>query len=438
MYELTPMLALLCRAVFDRVKLASLRIRRVKSYFGRWDCTKGCFDIRHPWKQYEPFCQATGECKAVMYNNQDKRVQHVFTRFNQRDSYREAWLHLQFHEVLVAQDFGTLTCPPNATERDHYVTDYCVLLRWKERDTETGELTEGRLYIDMICDDKTRQNDYYYVRHSWRHLLFNTPHFTKFTHIIIFSDGASKHFKSRFTMKFFADVGVEAGRSMVYNFFASYHGSGLWDAHFAKNNAAIRNFLIHMEGLRRKCESKDFSPLAELKALARILLDALDNTVVYEFVNINRDPSLKPSIKPIQDIKQYHCFQFVDCDHVDCCIMCGDAFPPISHRFQSTSKEVNEDDNNDNKDERSDIHKHIQDDHVDMELDVDVDDDKDDIDITEPVIEREHQSTSSFICTTTSTITSTLRRSKRQRTSRTTFSSSQGSEYLDLDDLDLD
>ena len=196
-----------------------------------------------------------------------------------------------------------------------------------------------------------------------------------------------------------------------------------------------------MEGLRKKCESKDFSPLAELKALARILLDTLDNTVVYEFVNINRDPSLKPSIKPIQNIKQYHCFQFVDCDHVDCCIMCGDTFPPVSHRFQSvprlsaTIKKVDEDDNNDKKDERSVVLNHIQEDQVDMELDVDVDDEKEDIDITEPVIEREHQSTS---CTTTTTSTSTLRRSKRQRTSLTTFSSSQGSEYLDLDDLDLD
>ena len=109
------------------------------------------------------------------------------------------------------------------------------------------------------------------------------------------------------------------------------------DGTVPKNNAAIRNFLIHMEGLRKKCESKDFSPLAELKTLARILLAALENTVVYEFCNINRDPSLKPSVTPIRDIKQYHCFQFVDANHVECCIMCGDAFPSIPIQFQPLS-----------------------------------------------------------------------------------------------------
>ena len=248
-------------------------------------------------------------------------------------------------------------------------------------------------------------------------------------------------------MKFFADVGISAGRSMVYNFFASYHGSGLWDAHFAKNNAAIRNFLIHMEGLRRKCESKDFSPLAELKALAHILLEALDNTVVYEFCNINRDPSLKPNIKPIQVIKQYHCFQFVDSDHVDCCIMCGDSFPCVTHRFlpastPTTTTTTISEDTDENEDEIDSQHtiSHMIDDVVDMQLDVDVDvdDEKEDVDHPVIVAERESPSVATPSVTTTSPITSTLRRSKRQRTSLTTFSSSQGSEYVDFDDLDLD
>ena len=149
----------------------------------------------------------------------------------------------------------------------------------------------------MICDDNTRKNDFYYLRHSWRHMLFNTPHFTKFTHIINFSDGASKHFKSRYTLKFFADISVESGRSIVYNYFASYHGSGLWDAHFAKNNSAIRQFLLHMEGLRAKRESQDFSPLSDLKTLARVLLSSLENTVVYEFYNIDRSAYLKPPLQ---------------------------------------------------------------------------------------------------------------------------------------------
>ena len=97
MYELIHMLAPLCRPVFDRVKRAALRIRRVKSYFGRWDCTKGCFDVRNPFKVYELFQLASSDNKAFMYINSGKRIQHLFTRFNQRDSYRDAWTHLQLH-----------------------------------------------------------------------------------------------------------------------------------------------------------------------------------------------------------------------------------------------------------------------------------------------------------------------------------------------------
>jgi hypothetical protein len=79
------MLEPLCRPVFDRLKRTALRIRRVKSYFGRWDCTKGCFDVRNPWKEYEPFQHASTNDKSLMYYNSDKRIQHIYTRFNQRD-----------------------------------------------------------------------------------------------------------------------------------------------------------------------------------------------------------------------------------------------------------------------------------------------------------------------------------------------------------------
>ena len=109
-------------------------------------------------------------------------------------------------------------------------------------------------------------------------------------------------------MKFFADMRQETTLDCIYNFFASYHGSGLWDAHFAHNNTAIRNFLIQMEGLRKKGQSKDFSPLSDLKALVRVLMESLDNTVVYDLYDIDRDPSLKPNVKPIPNIKQYHNF----------------------------------------------------------------------------------------------------------------------------------
>lgn len=285
-------------------------------------------------------------------------------------------------------DFGTLTCPNNAAFKEHYVTDLCILLRWKE------DAQEHRLYLDYICDDATRKNDFYYLRHAWRHLLFETSHLTKFKNICIFSDGASKHFKSRYTIKFFHDISIESNKSIVYNFFASYHGSGLWDAHFAKNNAAVRHFLIYMEGLRSKRISSDFSPLSELKKLAQLLLQSLDNTKVYILTNIDRDPSLKPNIKGIRDIQSHHCFQFDDVNYVNFCIMCGDAWD-VNHvpfttgpqtRSSSSASSTISCDQEENTDDDVDgdvTHRpclHVVDDDAQLELDVNDDDEDDDND----------------------------------------------------------
>ena len=117
------------------------------------------------------------------------------TRFNQRAAYRDAFKNLTYDDALVAQDFGTLTCPPNATERDHYVTDHCVLLRWKVKNEkrkkpDDPEWIEKRFYIDLLCDDKTRKNDFHFLHHSWRYLHQKTTHISSFKRIIIFSDGA--------------------------------------------------------------------------------------------------------------------------------------------------------------------------------------------------------------------------------------------------------
>lgn len=195
--------------------------------------------------------------------------------------------------------------------------------REKQDKPDGPDWDEKRLYIDLIGDDDTRKNDFHYLRHSWYYLLFKTTHFWSFRYIIVFSDGASKHFKSRFTMKYVADITVESARSMVYQFFASYHGSGLWDAHFAHNNAAIRNFVIKMEGLRKKGQNRDFSPLSGIKKLVRVLMESLKDTVVYDVYRIDRDPSSKPDAKPIPNITKYHSFRLIDGNHIDCSIMTG-------------------------------------------------------------------------------------------------------------------
>lgn len=128
--------------MFDRLKRTSIRIRRIKTYFGKWDCQKGCFDVPNTDQRYIPFRDAKITDEEAMFSDSNSLHRHIYTRYNQRDAYRSAWEHLQTGEVLVAQDFGTLTCNSNAADREHYVTDYCVLLRWKE------DNQEKRFFID--------------------------------------------------------------------------------------------------------------------------------------------------------------------------------------------------------------------------------------------------------------------------------------------------
>src|SRR5690242_19762477 len=94
----------------------------------------------------------------------------------------------------------------------------------------------------------TKQNDYFYVREAWEYLFTHTTHFNPFTHIHIWSDGASKHFKQVYAFHYFSTIFRTHNKHVDNNFFASYHGHGLWDAHFARNNTIIRNYLLKQEG----------------------------------------------------------------------------------------------------------------------------------------------------------------------------------------------
>ena len=103
------MIAHVSRPVFDRIKRRALRVRRVKSYFGKWDCMKGCFTVKNPYKEFAPFLQAVSDEKVLMYEGAGDNKRHIYTRYNQRQSYRDTWESLSSDDILVAQDFGMLT-----------------------------------------------------------------------------------------------------------------------------------------------------------------------------------------------------------------------------------------------------------------------------------------------------------------------------------------
>lgn len=54
-----------------------------------------------------------------------------------------------------------------------------------------------------------------------------------------------------------------------------------------------------------------------------MLMESLKDTKVYDVYNVDLDSCVKPNVKPLPNIKQYHSFKFIDVDHVDCSIMTG-------------------------------------------------------------------------------------------------------------------
>ena len=144
---------------------------------------------------------------------------------------------------------------------------------------------------------------------------------------------------------------------------------------------------------------------------------------------------MKPNIRGIRGIKSHHCFQFIDVNYVDCCVMCGDAWDVSHVRFTSGPQTrsssflaCDQDDANDDDDDVDvTLNKctHMDD---DAQLELDVNDDDEDDDEDDPQKQASSPSSLDAIA---------VRVSKRQRTSRSTFTSVKGDDYFDIDDLDL-
>jgi hypothetical protein len=238
----------------------------------------------------------------------------------------------------VGMDFGVLNLYPNIAQKDKLpdtVTDYVLVLQYKDKE---GKL--HRDYIDLLCDDiSTKNNDFFYVRHGWDFLLSHTQHFTPFHHIHTWSDGGSKHFKQVYAFQYFSQLFSLYHKHISNNFFASYHGHGLWDAHFAHNNTIIRDYLKKKEKDRRQAYSRtehiykhhtESTPLSNVYDVQKLLLSEYNKILsqpkpknrpayvsyhIYVLAIINRDPSLKACVKTLaQGTHIYHNFEYDDND----------------------------------------------------------------------------------------------------------------------------
>jgi hypothetical protein len=199
-------------------------------------------------------------------------------------------------------DFTTIHLSTNVSDdgdgKD--ITDYILCV---EGLNEKGQLV--RRYLDLLCDDKaTKTNDYYFTFHSWYYLFRQTSFFTGKSHIIAWSDGGPKHFKTRFFQYLLSHLSCRFSTRITHHLFAAYHGHSIADGHAARVKSALNRSFIASEQ-DRLAGKLNYGP-RNARDTATVIQN--DITSVHVFDSLSRLPIYKPTIHPIPDIKQYHCF----------------------------------------------------------------------------------------------------------------------------------
>jgi hypothetical protein len=279
-----------------------------------------------------------------MRNTLNRATQHTYAKWYQRTIYTKQKIDMREGEVIVGMDFGVIDTYPNVAYKDKInacITDFVLVLEYIDK-----EKKRHRDYIDILCEDiLTKDNDYFYLRHAWHYLLTQTSHFQPFNIIYTWSDGAAKHFKQVYAFHFFSTFFGTYKKHITNHLFASHHGHGLWDAHFAHNNTIIRHFLRKKQGERERAYStthrvyinpSEHSPIQSAKQVRDLLISSYHTTVtkpthcndnpnpspthvsynIYILPHIDRDPSLKPNLKTLsKGTQKFHCFEYDENNH---------------------------------------------------------------------------------------------------------------------------
>jgi len=173
------------------------------------------------------------------------------------------------------------------------------------------------IYLDFIEKGGGSNQDYFFVRSVWRYILGKGElpnHYRTSEEEIdprallkdkikyIFSDGAPQHFKQKKTISFWVVLQIETGIRLDVNFFCSYHGHNVCDAH--SSHMKIKVLRTIREIGVEKFNEKEF-----LKAISQ-----LKNTHIFylRVITIDRKaPLLDVQIilqKPLDGIRSFHHF----------------------------------------------------------------------------------------------------------------------------------
>ncbi len=294
---------------FIRVK-RWLRVHRAGKYFGRFDCNQ-CLRRRQI-----PFLQAKVRNPAQFVKlGLELRdcTEHMEVMRQQRDEYRARRNNLQPGELLLLMDFTSFSLEPDPEETEQrmiYVQDLVLVLEFIENGQRHTE------YVDYICDcPDSNTNDYHFVLCAML-LFFRTYYINEaFKLMEIWTDGGPKHFKTRYCQWMWHALSCACfdHKLIAHNFFASYHGHSLADAHAAVDKRLVRTAYNTSELSRKTVgeEAINWGP-SSASALVPLFDDHAARTIAFHIPFIPRDAAAKPKIAGINLIKSKHRFEYAE------------------------------------------------------------------------------------------------------------------------------
>jgi hypothetical protein len=207
-------------------------------------------------------------------------------------------------------DFTSVFLTPKIGHSNDYavVQDCIVVMEW----IEDGQ--RKRINLDYLCGcPDTNKNDYHFVLHAWLKLFMDYHINDRFDIINIWTDGGPHHFKTRYCqwMWHWLSMNRFSNKPIIHNFFASYHGHSLADSHAAAIKKVLRS-QYQVSQLQRfsSCTSALYWGPINAEEFSALLSHACPNTQLHTFPSIDRDPTLKPRVSAIDQIKSKHCFVY--------------------------------------------------------------------------------------------------------------------------------
>lgn len=213
-------------------------------------------------------------------------------------------------------DFTSASLEPPKTGRDKnkddttvYVQNCIVVLEFVEKGTRHLE------YLDFLCDtpDGNNKNDYHFVLHVWLRLFRCYMLREAFDSIEVWTDGGPHHFKTRYCqfMWHMLSSMYFDGKRITHNFFTSYHGHSLADAHAATDKRLLRTqYDVSQQQRFQPTEASIYWGPCSAADLAALLSAHATNTQAFHLPSIPRDEGLKPDVLPLNAIKSKHCFVY--------------------------------------------------------------------------------------------------------------------------------